>query len=81
MDTSNEHIVRSIEALDAENQGRYMPVPRRLRAEAVRELAGRDSVYMNPDTAKGLAEWAAKKRDKARAKARKSKVSKRQNRR
>ena len=80
MNPHTNHLVADIEQLEVLQRASYTAVPKRLQGEAARELAGRESTYVNPNTAKNLAEWAAKKRAKSRAKAKTAKAARKRSR-
>lgn len=69
------HIVADINQLAMEERKEYKSIPKHLQPEAERELAGRESAYVNPNTAQNLAAWAAKKRNKNRVKAKLAKAA------
>jgi hypothetical protein len=80
MNPYTNHLVADISSLAVDERKHYKSIPKHLQPEAERELAGRESVYVNPNTAKNLAAWAAKKRDKNRAKAKMAKAARKRSR-
>ena len=80
MELRTNHIVFDISQFEESRRESYTPIPKYLQAEAERELAGKDSVYLNPNTAKNLAAWAKKKRAKAGIKAKAARASRKRNR-
>lgn len=80
MDLRTNHLVADINQLEAIERANYTPVPKHLQHEAERELAGRTSAYVNPNTAKNLAAWAENKRGKNRAKAKMAKAARKRSR-
>lgn len=80
MDIRNNHLVSDITALSEELRDNYKPVPFHLQEHAQRELAGRTETRVSFHGAGPLSDWARKERNKAKAKRKQAKASRRGNR-
>lgn len=80
MDIRNNHLVSDISALTEELRENYRPVPFHLQEHAQRELAGRSDARVSFHGAGPLSDWARKERNKAKAKRKQAKTSRRRNR-
>lgn len=78
MDTRSNHLVRDVSILSEEDRRNYTRIPDHLQADAERELAGRESAYVNRNG--NLKRWAERKEKKKRARAKAARASRKKNR-
>ncbi len=77
MNPNTGHLVRDIDRVPAAERGEYVSIPEAKRAEAERELAGRDETMVDLRAASPLSAWAREQRASRR---RMQKESRRRNR-
>lgn len=80
MDTRTNHLVSDLDSLPESIREHYKPVPPSLHADALRALDGQQEVRISKHSKSRLAQWAAKDRNKAKAKRKAAKASRRGNR-
>lgn len=78
MDTGRNHLVADLSSLSEEDRRNYTRVPAHLQADAERELAGRESVYVSRNS--NLKRWSERHNKKKRARAKAAKASRKRNR-
>jgi hypothetical protein len=80
MDIRNNHLVADLDSLPEAMRENYRPVPPHLQDQARHELAGRSETSVSFHAAGPLSDWARKERNKAKAKRKQAKASRRRNR-
>lgn len=80
MDVSRNHLVADINSVAPEDRARYSQIPKHLAEYARDALDGRQECYVNPNRETALTQWAAKKRQKQRARTKLAKASRKRNR-